>query len=288
MNLPRKTDWLPALALIGILAVGQATAAPAADPPGKAVVAAIEKAILQASEWQEKGKIQKGRPLMIPVASDLRLTFTAENFNADLDKAFQILDQYMSRTGMGNEPVPKTAPPLLAARSAPPAPPPSPSPQGRAAACWMRGIDCVQLPTSLLAMVDSSVGGKTAVDIPAGKNLIGAFHLPRAVVIDTATLATLPPRELRAMRSVFMSMTWSRPGRVTVSRYSASLVADFCAGVAHAVASAAAAIAPAARSARRSGMRLMRIAPIQILSSKMPSSLRQSLVASALPSPQSG
>lgn len=69
---------------------------------------------------------------------------------------------------------------------------------GFAAACWMRGIDCVQLPTSLLAMVDSSVGGKTAVDIPAGKNLIGAFHLPRAVVIDTATLATLPPRELRA------------------------------------------------------------------------------------------
>ncbi len=69
---------------------------------------------------------------------------------------------------------------------------------GFAAACWMRGIDCVQLPTSLLAMVDSSVGGKTAVDIPAGKNLVGAFHLPRAVVIDTATLATLPPRELRA------------------------------------------------------------------------------------------
>ncbi len=69
---------------------------------------------------------------------------------------------------------------------------------GFAAACWMRGIDCVQLPTSLLAMVDSSVGGKTAVDIPAGKNLVGAFHLPRAVLADTATLATLPPRELRA------------------------------------------------------------------------------------------
>lgn len=69
---------------------------------------------------------------------------------------------------------------------------------GFAAACWMRGIDCVQVPTSLLAMVDSSVGGKTAVDIPAGKNLVGAFHLPRAVIIDTATLATLPPRELRA------------------------------------------------------------------------------------------
>lgn len=69
---------------------------------------------------------------------------------------------------------------------------------GFVAASWMRGIDCVQLPTSLLAMVDSSVGGKTAVDIPAGKNLVGAFHLPRAVVIDTATLATLPARELHA------------------------------------------------------------------------------------------
>jgi 3-dehydroquinate synthase len=69
---------------------------------------------------------------------------------------------------------------------------------GFAAACWMRGIDCVQLPTSLLAMVDSSVGGKTAVDLPQGKNLVGAFHPPRAVVADTATLRTLPPRELRA------------------------------------------------------------------------------------------
>lgn len=69
---------------------------------------------------------------------------------------------------------------------------------GFAAACWMRGVDCVQLPTSLLAMVDSSVGGKTAVDIPEGKNLVGAFHPPRAVIADTAALRTLPPRELRA------------------------------------------------------------------------------------------
>lgn len=69
---------------------------------------------------------------------------------------------------------------------------------GFAAACWMRGVDCVQLPTTLLAMVDSSVGGKTAVDIPAGKNLVGAFHPPRAVIADTRVLATLPPRELRA------------------------------------------------------------------------------------------
>ncbi|GAA4860711.1 3-dehydroquinate synthase [Luteimonas vadosa] len=69
---------------------------------------------------------------------------------------------------------------------------------GFAAACWMRGIDCVQLPTSLLAMVDSSVGGKTAVDLPQGKNLVGAFHPPRAVFADTTTLRTLPERELRA------------------------------------------------------------------------------------------
>ena len=69
---------------------------------------------------------------------------------------------------------------------------------GFAAACWMRGIDCVQLPTTLLAMVDSSVGGKTAVDLPAGKNLVGAFHPPRAVLADTTTLRSLPDRELRA------------------------------------------------------------------------------------------
>jgi len=69
---------------------------------------------------------------------------------------------------------------------------------GFAAACWMRGIDIVQVPTSLLAMVDSAVGGKTAVDLPQGKNLVGAFHPPRAVYADTSTLRTLPPRELRA------------------------------------------------------------------------------------------
>ncbi len=69
---------------------------------------------------------------------------------------------------------------------------------GFAAACWMRGVDCVQLPTTLLAMVDSSVGGKTAVDSAAGKNLVGAFHPPRAVIADTGSLRTLPARELRA------------------------------------------------------------------------------------------
>lgn len=69
---------------------------------------------------------------------------------------------------------------------------------GFAAASYQRGIAIVQLPTTLLAMVDSSVGGKTGVNHPGGKNLIGAFHQPTAVVADTDTLSTLPDRQLRA------------------------------------------------------------------------------------------
>jgi 3-dehydroquinate synthase len=85
---------------------------------------------------------------------------------------------------------------------------------GFVAACWMRGIDVVQLPTSLLAMVDSSVGGKTGVDLPQGKNLVGAVHPPRAVYADTTTLKTLPARELRA-------------GLAEVVKYGAIVDADF-------------------------------------------------------------
>ena len=69
---------------------------------------------------------------------------------------------------------------------------------GFAAACYQRGVDFVQVPTTLLAQVDSSVGGKTGVNHPGGKNLIGAFHQPVAVIADTNTLTTLPARELRA------------------------------------------------------------------------------------------
>ncbi len=69
---------------------------------------------------------------------------------------------------------------------------------GLAAATYQRGVPLVQMPTTLLAQVDSSVGGKTAINHPLGKNMIGAFHQPLAVIADTDTLATLPDRELKA------------------------------------------------------------------------------------------
>ncbi len=69
---------------------------------------------------------------------------------------------------------------------------------GFAAACYQRGIDFVQIPTTVLSQVDSSVGGKTGINHPLGKNMIGAFHQPIAVLIDTLSLGTLPKRELAA------------------------------------------------------------------------------------------
>jgi 3-dehydroquinate synthase len=69
---------------------------------------------------------------------------------------------------------------------------------GFAAACYQRGVDFIQVPTTLLSQVDSSVGGKTGINHPLGKNMVGAFYQPQAVIIDTSVLATLPARELSA------------------------------------------------------------------------------------------
>ena len=69
---------------------------------------------------------------------------------------------------------------------------------GFAAATWLRGISFIQIPTTLLAMVDASIGGKTGVNHPGGKNLIGAFHQPKYVLIDPKTLSSLPQREFQA------------------------------------------------------------------------------------------
>ena len=80
---------------------------------------------------------------------------------------------------------------------------------GFAAATYMRGVDFYNLPTTLLAQVDSSVGGKTAIDMDGVKNIVGAFHQPRAVLIDTDTLRSLPPRQMAAglAESVKMAVT---------------------------------------------------------------------------------
>src|SRR5262249_49142814 len=85
---------------------------------------------------------------------------------------------------------------------------------GFAAATYNRGLPLLMVPTTLLAMVDSAVGGKVGVNLPAGQNLVGAFHQPAGVWIDTAALATLPPREYRS-------------GLAEVVKYGVILDADF-------------------------------------------------------------
>lgn len=85
---------------------------------------------------------------------------------------------------------------------------------GFAAACYQRGVDFIQVPTTLLSQVDSSVGGKTAVNHPLGKNMIGAFYQPKSVIIDTDCLETLPAREFAA-------------GMAEVIKYGIALDGDF-------------------------------------------------------------
>lgn len=108
---------------------------------------------------------------------------------------------------------------------------------GFAAACYQRGIDYVQAPTTLLAQVDSSVGGKTAVDHPGGKNLIGAFHQPRAVIADTATLDTLPDRELRAGLAEVVKYGFIRDAVFLdwIDAHATALLARDSAALAHAI-----------------------------------------------------
>jgi 3-dehydroquinate synthase len=108
---------------------------------------------------------------------------------------------------------------------------------GFAAASYQRGIDYIQVPTTLLAQVDSSVGGKTGVNHPRGKNLIGAFHQPRCVLADTSTLRTLPPREYRAGLAEVVKYGFIRDAAFLqwIEANAESLVAREDAAVIHAV-----------------------------------------------------
>ena len=108
---------------------------------------------------------------------------------------------------------------------------------GFAAATFQRGVPYLQVPTSLLAQVDSSVGGKTAVNHPLGKNMIGAFHQPRAVIADTDTLQTLPERELGAGLAEVVKHAALRDARFLdwIEEHTAALRARDRGALAHAI-----------------------------------------------------
>lgn len=96
---------------------------------------------------------------------------------------------------------------------------------GFAAATWMRGIQWMSFPTTLLSMVDASVGGKTGVDLPEGKNLVGAFHPPKLVVIDTCFLETLPARELASGKAEMLKHQLVSGDRFSLEKIDASIIA---------------------------------------------------------------
>jgi 3-dehydroquinate synthase len=108
---------------------------------------------------------------------------------------------------------------------------------GFAAASWLRGVAWIGVPTSLLAQVDSSVGGKTGIDLAAGKNLVGAFHQPAGVLVDPRVLATLPARERRAglAEVVKMGMACDEALFAWAERHAAALAAGEIAALAEAV-----------------------------------------------------
>ena len=129
---------------------------------------------------------------------------------------------------------------------------------GFAAATYQRGVRCIQVPTTLLAQVDSSVGGKTAVNHPLGKNMIGAFHQPGCVLADTDTLATLPEREYRAGLAEVLKygVIWDESFFSWMEASSSALLRRDADAVAHAIQTSCATKAQVvAADERESGMR---------------------------------
>ncbi|MCY4563240.1 MAG: 3-dehydroquinate synthase, partial [Gammaproteobacteria bacterium] len=129
---------------------------------------------------------------------------------------------------------------------------------GFAAATYQRGVRCIQVPTTLLAQVDSSVGGKTAVNHPLGKNMIGAFHQPGCVLADTDTLATLPEREYRAGLAEVLKygIIWDESFFSWMETSASALLSRQTDAVAHAIRTSCATKAQVvAADERESGMR---------------------------------